>query len=151
ENVMEEGLRLDADKAEQITEVLKTENNCIWVGKVQKLNLRSYAIGILPKLRMHEENVMEWLVLDADKTEDVAEILKTENNSIWVGKVKRLELYGYTVGILPKLRIHEDNVLDVLELYADRSGDVAEILKTENNSIWVGKVKRLVLDGYAVY
>ncbi|OIR56879.1 MAG: uncharacterized protein A8A55_2367, partial [Amphiamblys sp. WSBS2006] len=147
ENVMEV-LELDADRPEDVAEILKEENNSIWVGKVKRLQLIGYVVGILPKLRMHEENVMELLVFYADKTEHIPEILKTENNSIWVGKVKRLEISRHALGILPKLRMHEDNVMEVLELDADRPEDVAEILKEENNSIWVGKVKLLKLEWY---
>ncbi|OIR55772.1 MAG: uncharacterized protein A8A55_3482, partial [Amphiamblys sp. WSBS2006] len=149
ENVMEE-LSLYAYDPINITEILKTENNSIWVGKVKWLYLKWYAVGILPKLKIHEENVMEWLVLNACSPEHITEILKTENNSIWVGKVKRLDLYGYAIGILPKLKIHEDNVMENLWLYADRPGNITGILKTENNSIWVGKVKLLKLEWYAV-
>ncbi|OIR55982.1 MAG: uncharacterized protein A8A55_3271, partial [Amphiamblys sp. WSBS2006] len=149
DNVMEE-LWLNAYEVDQITEILKTENNSVWVGKVKLLKLKWYAVGILPKLKIHEENVMEWLVLDAYSPEHITEILKTENNSIWVGKVERLDLTLYAIGILPKLKIHEDNVMEWLRLYADRPEDVAEILKEENNSIWVGKVKLLKLEWYAV-
>ncbi|OIR56880.1 MAG: uncharacterized protein A8A55_2369, partial [Amphiamblys sp. WSBS2006] len=149
ENVMEV-LELNTDHPEDVAEILKEENNSIWVGKVEKLKLEDYALEILPKLEIHEENVMEELGLEADNLGYITGILEEENNSIWVGKVKRLELYGYTVGILPKLRIHEENVMEELWLYADKTETPIEIHKTENNSIWVGRVKWLKLDEYAV-
>ncbi|OIR55757.1 MAG: uncharacterized protein A8A55_3498, partial [Amphiamblys sp. WSBS2006] len=140
ENVMEEVLELYADKTEHISEILKTENNSIWVGRVKKLNLVGDVVDILPKLDFHEENVMEeLLVFYADKTEHISEILKTENNSIWIGKVHRLSLKNNAIQLLPKLRIHEDNVMEELWLNAYEVDQITEILKTENNSVWVGK------------
>ncbi|OIR55692.1 MAG: uncharacterized protein A8A55_3562, partial [Amphiamblys sp. WSBS2006] len=130
---------------EHTDEILKEENNSIWVGKVKKLDLHEYAVGILLKLKLHEENEMEELELDIDYPENVIEILKEENNSIWVGKVKKLYLSHYAVEILPKLRIYGENVVEESFLDAYDHKHVAEILKTENNSIWVGKVKTLEL------
>ncbi|OIR58951.1 MAG: uncharacterized protein A8A55_0276 [Amphiamblys sp. WSBS2006] len=145
-----QSLSLESSKREYIEEILETESHLIWIAKVKKLSLSWYAVEILPKLRIHEENVMENLSLDADRPEDVAEILKTENNSIWIGKVKKLVLWNHAAEILPKLRIHEENVMEELWLYAYSSEYIAEIHKTENNSIWVGKVKKLELHEYAV-
>ncbi|OIR56884.1 MAG: uncharacterized protein A8A55_2363 [Amphiamblys sp. WSBS2006] len=141
---------LDAYTLGHITEILKTENNSIWVGKVKKLLLKKHAIQILPKLKFHEENEMEEFVLELGDPYDITEILKAENNSIWVGRVNRLELEDYTVEILPKLRIHGENVVEEfnLDLYCQKQ--ITELLKMEKNGIWVGKVKRLGLIGHAV-
>ncbi|OIR57016.1 MAG: uncharacterized protein A8A55_2234 [Amphiamblys sp. WSBS2006] len=149
ENVMEE-LGLYADKTKHLTEILKAENNSIWVGKVKGLGLGRYAIEILPKLRIHEENVMEELSLDVCDPGFISELLKMKNKCIWVGKVKKLKLKGSTVEILPKFRIHKENEMEELVLSTDHSYNTNRILKTENNSIWVGKVKRLELNMYAI-
>ncbi|OIR57752.1 MAG: uncharacterized protein A8A55_1472 [Amphiamblys sp. WSBS2006] len=129
---------------EHTDEILKEENNSILVGKVKKLDLHEYALGILLKLKLHEENEVEELELGIDYPENVIEILKEENNSIWVGKVKRLGLSHYAVEILPKLRIYGENVVEEFKLDGSyKTYYITEILKTENNSIWVGKIRSL--------
>ncbi|OIR56829.1 MAG: uncharacterized protein A8A55_2420 [Amphiamblys sp. WSBS2006] len=149
ENEMEE-LDLDADEAEYLTEMLRTKNSSILVGKVKKLNLRHYAMKILPKLKFHKESAMEELVLNAKHFGETAGIYKKKNKGIWIGKVKRLELGGWAIGILPKLRVHEENEMEEFGLWADSPGYITRVLKEENNSVWVGKVERLKLRGYAV-
>ncbi|OIR56524.1 MAG: uncharacterized protein A8A55_2729 [Amphiamblys sp. WSBS2006] len=150
ENVMEELKLWGADRPEKITEILKEKNRSVWVGKVKRLELVYYMIEILPKLRFHEENVIEELRLDAFFPVYLTGILKTKRNSIWVGKVKKLNLGGYAVGILPKLRIHEENVMKEFRLWIDNPAYTTRVLKEENNSLWIGKVEKLSLGGYAV-
>ncbi|OIR55707.1 MAG: uncharacterized protein A8A55_3547, partial [Amphiamblys sp. WSBS2006] len=147
ENVMER-LVLDVCDPGFISELLKMENKCIWVGKVEKLRLAGSTVEILPKFRLDQENEMGELVLTTKHSYNTT-ILKEENNSIWVGKVKRLKLYGHAVEILPKLIIHQENVMELLELNATVSYYVSGILGMENKSIWVGKVRNVHLTGYA--
>ncbi|OIR56085.1 MAG: uncharacterized protein A8A55_3169, partial [Amphiamblys sp. WSBS2006] len=149
ENELEE-LSLYADNPKHITGMLKTENNSIWVGKVKTLRLKNHAIQILPKLRIHSENEMEELYLVADKAEYITEMIRIENNSVWVGKVKILKLKRHAIQIFPKLKLHGENELKEFGLSASNPGNIAEFLKTENNSIWMGKVKVLKLGSYAV-
>ncbi|OIR56568.1 MAG: uncharacterized protein A8A55_2684 [Amphiamblys sp. WSBS2006] len=149
ENVMEE-LDLYADANGNIADILKEENNSVWVGRIKKMTLTKCAIRVLPKFRMHEENVLEELELEADSNGDVAEVLGMENNSVLVGRIKKLTLIKYAVRVLPKLRMHEENVMEELFLFADSLGNTSEILKAKNNSILVGKVKRLDLRWYAI-
>ncbi|OIR55702.1 MAG: uncharacterized protein A8A55_3552, partial [Amphiamblys sp. WSBS2006] len=137
ENVMEK-LWLNADKTEHTSEILKTENNSIWAGRVNILELIGYAIQILPKLRIHEENEMEMFYLNAGQGEHIDEVLEMKNSSIWAGRVKKLSFSDYAIEILPKLRIHGDNVMECFTLDADKTEHTSEILKTENNSIWAG-------------
>ncbi|OIR56910.1 MAG: uncharacterized protein A8A55_2337 [Amphiamblys sp. WSBS2006] len=148
ENVMDV-FSLNTDKTEHITEILKMENNSLWIGRVKKLALSGYAAETLPKLKLHDENVMEELILNTAEAKHITEILKTENSSIWVGKVKKLVLRRHTVEILPKLRLHCENVMEDLLLDADHYKHVTEILKTKKKSVWIGKVKKLRLEGDA--
>ncbi|OIR57218.1 MAG: uncharacterized protein A8A55_2024 [Amphiamblys sp. WSBS2006] len=143
-------LSLGSDSPAEISEILKMENNSIWVGKVKRLELKDYTVQILPKLRIHGENMMKELVLNSNYPSCITKVLGAENNSIWVGKVKRLELKYYAVEILPKLRMHGENVLEELVLDTYYSKQITEILKTDNSSIWVGRVEMLGLFGYAV-
>ncbi|OIR57751.1 MAG: uncharacterized protein A8A55_1479, partial [Amphiamblys sp. WSBS2006] len=112
--------------------------------------LTGYAVGVLPKLRLHEENVLEELSLDAKYSREITEILKMKRNSLWIGRAKKLVFAGYAVGILPKLRLHEESVMEELSLFGDRPGYTTRVLNEENNSIWVGKVERLKLEKYAI-
>ncbi|OIR55621.1 MAG: uncharacterized protein A8A55_3633, partial [Amphiamblys sp. WSBS2006] len=102
ENLMEE-FSLSATKEEHVSEIIHADNNSICFGKVKRLVLRGYSINVLPKLVLHKENVMEEFRLDVWDKEYVSEIIHADNNSIWFGKVKKLELYGYAVNALPKL------------------------------------------------
>ncbi|OIR55750.1 MAG: uncharacterized protein A8A55_3503, partial [Amphiamblys sp. WSBS2006] len=149
ENEMEE-LCLWTYYHETLIEISKTRDKSIWIGKVRKINLIGYAVNILSKLRIHEENEMEWLWLHAPTGDNITEIHKIENSSIWIGRVKKLELGDYAVNILPKLRIHEENEMEWLVLEVDYPRNTTEILKEENNSIWIGKVRKLKLKYCAV-
>ncbi|OIR55655.1 MAG: uncharacterized protein A8A55_3599, partial [Amphiamblys sp. WSBS2006] len=93
----------------------------IWLGKVKSLRLERHAVRILPKLRLHEDSVMEELRLSADTRECVSEILGAED-IVCVWRVKNLRLERHAIKILPKLRLHEDNVLDSLEIVGVDSG-----------------------------
>ncbi|OIR55676.1 MAG: uncharacterized protein A8A55_3578, partial [Amphiamblys sp. WSBS2006] len=110
--------------------------------------LTGYAVGILPKLRIHGESVMEELRLKAKHPEYITEILKEERNSIWVGKVKELDLGEFTANIFPKLRLHEENVMEKLRLSVYTPECIAEILKAKDKSIWIGKIRKISLEGY---
>ncbi|OIR56459.1 MAG: uncharacterized protein A8A55_2795 [Amphiamblys sp. WSBS2006] len=99
---------------EHTADIYKIENNSIWIGNVERLRLRGYAMEILPKLRFHEENVMGELSLSARKTKHLTGILKIERNSICVGKVKKIDLEDYAAGILPKLKLHRENEMEEL-------------------------------------
>ncbi|OIR55653.1 MAG: uncharacterized protein A8A55_3601, partial [Amphiamblys sp. WSBS2006] len=109
-----------------------TRNNSIWIGKVKSLNFRDYTVEILPKLKLHGENVMEEIVLDACRPEHITELLEMENSSIWIGKVESLNLKNYTLGILPKLRLHDENVLEKLDLYGYNPQHIVRINKKRN-------------------
>ncbi|OIR56003.1 MAG: uncharacterized protein A8A55_3251, partial [Amphiamblys sp. WSBS2006] len=130
-------LFLRTSKKEHIEGFLEEENSSLWVGKVKTLKLEGYAVEILPKLWINEENVMKELALTADEAEHITEILKTENNSVWVGRVKSLKLKWISIQTLPKLRIHEENVMKEFCLSVCDVRYITEILKTNNNSIWV--------------
>ncbi|OIR56032.1 MAG: uncharacterized protein A8A55_3222, partial [Amphiamblys sp. WSBS2006] len=145
-----ESLVLYSDFHDSIAEISKMENNSIWVGKVRVMGLGGYAVGIFSKLGIHEEFVMEELLFSAVLSEYITEMLEKENSSICVGRVKVLGLVGYAVGILPKLGIHRENVMEVFGLDTDKTEHLTEIFKAESNSIWVGKVKKLVLRYSAV-
>ncbi|OIR55792.1 MAG: uncharacterized protein A8A55_3461, partial [Amphiamblys sp. WSBS2006] len=49
------------------------------------------------------------LFLKTSKKEHIEEFLEEEDSSLWIGKVKTLDLRGYAVEILPKLKLHESS------------------------------------------
>ncbi|OIR58116.1 MAG: uncharacterized protein A8A55_1106, partial [Amphiamblys sp. WSBS2006] len=143
-----ERFRLSADHETHITGILGTEKNSILVGKVKVLELRDYAAEILPKLRFNKENEMEELSLSADHILCIGKKPQIKQNSIWIGKLKRLRLEGYAVEVLPKLGFHEKNEMEELNLCAAGFEQISGVLKEKDKSIWVGKVKKLSLDRY---
>ncbi|OIR55581.1 MAG: uncharacterized protein A8A55_3673, partial [Amphiamblys sp. WSBS2006] len=64
--------------------------------------------------------------------------------------VRKLELRDYAVNALPKLVLHKENLMGEFSLEAAKEEYVSEIIHADNNSIWFGKMKRLVLRGYAI-
>ncbi|OIR58933.1 MAG: uncharacterized protein A8A55_0275 [Amphiamblys sp. WSBS2006] len=133
-------------ETEHFPEIHKTENSSIWIGRVKRLFLYGTTAKILPKLRIHEENVMEGLTLYIRDWRHIRDTQNGEQQSL-AGKVKKLELSRYAVAILPKLRIHGKMRWMELELNADRAGHITEILEMENKNIWIGKVKKLGFTG----
>ncbi|OIR58524.1 MAG: uncharacterized protein A8A55_0696 [Amphiamblys sp. WSBS2006] len=130
--------------------ILKAEDRSVWVGKVKKLFLDEYAMEILPKLRLCEDNVMEKLRLYANDAGQISRILGVDDRSIWMGKVKGLCLGVYAIEILPKLRFCEETEIEKFGLCAETQENIAGILRKENQSIWVGRVKKLRLYGHAL-
>ncbi|OIR57723.1 MAG: uncharacterized protein A8A55_1510 [Amphiamblys sp. WSBS2006] len=143
-------VRLSANKKEQISEVIRAENNSIELRKVKNMKLLNFATSILPKLKLHEENELEELYLCAEGSEHVAEAIREKSDNSWVGKVKRLELLKYAANILPKLKLHKENVMEELYLSADKKEHVSEMIHTKDNSIWLGKMKNVKLLNFAI-
>ncbi|OIR55595.1 MAG: uncharacterized protein A8A55_3659, partial [Amphiamblys sp. WSBS2006] len=86
-------LLLSAYSSGQISRILEAEDSSLWMRKVKELCLCDHVIEILPKLRFHEEIEIEEIRLHAEKQEDIAGILRKENQSICLGRVKKLRLY----------------------------------------------------------
>ncbi|OIR57403.1 MAG: uncharacterized protein A8A55_1836 [Amphiamblys sp. WSBS2006] len=146
-----EELKLDAEFGEHVSEILGAGDRSIWLGKVRKLRLERYGISLLPKLRLHEDNAMEKFSLGVINRKHVSEILHREDRSIWLGKAKKMVLMDYAISLLPKLMLHEDNVVDELWLDALEEEYVSKILWAKDRSIWLGaRVKTLRLGQHAV-
>ncbi|OIR55730.1 MAG: uncharacterized protein A8A55_3522, partial [Amphiamblys sp. WSBS2006] len=150
EEIEMEEFHLHAFGIEYIPEVIRAENNSIWLGRVKKVTLFQYAINILPKLKLHRENEMEKFYFYADRIEYVSEIIHAGNNNIKLGKVKKLELNLFAINTLSKLVLHKDNEMEKFLLSADREEYVSEVMNAENNTIWLGKVKKLELNLFAI-
>ncbi|OIR57745.1 MAG: uncharacterized protein A8A55_1486 [Amphiamblys sp. WSBS2006] len=105
-------------------------------------------INILSKLRINEDCEIKEISLDTNKKEHVAEIL-AQDQTVFVLRVKTIDLEGYAVSILPKLIIHKDSMVERLSLYGSEKEHVAAVLE-QGQVFWVGRVKKVELRDYAV-
>ncbi|OIR57975.1 MAG: uncharacterized protein A8A55_1242 [Amphiamblys sp. WSBS2006] len=118
---------------------------------------KEHHLLILPKLKLHRENEMKCFVLKGLPTSLVFTISNVKNKSIWLGKVKKLELIGYSVYFLPKLLLHDENEMESLVLKGTSSYLISKTLKKEiekarkHGGIWLGKVEKVELVSYAIY
>ncbi|OIR56059.1 MAG: uncharacterized protein A8A55_3195, partial [Amphiamblys sp. WSBS2006] len=80
-------LWLEAPKEEHVAAVLKQEKKN-FVGRVENMNLSYYAVSILLKLIIHEENTMESIFLAGDG-ENFSRILEEEDGSIDIGRIRK--------------------------------------------------------------
>ncbi|OIR55764.1 MAG: uncharacterized protein A8A55_3490, partial [Amphiamblys sp. WSBS2006] len=129
------------EEMKQIQENMKTiSKNSM---EINAGEIHAVESGIYVILRLFEcvDGCIQSLSLKSSKRGYIEEILETESHLSWIAKVKKLSLTGYAVEILSKLRIHEENVMEKLKLCVCFPEEVTEILKEENNTIWVGEVK----------
>ncbi|OIR57226.1 MAG: uncharacterized protein A8A55_2019 [Amphiamblys sp. WSBS2006] len=112
-------LILYAGKEEQVAEILAQEQP-FCVGRVKNMELREYAVSILPKLRIHEDNTIEKFVLSVFSCH-FSRILEGGDNSIELGRIRQ---GGFHVpeGIRRKLR------------YTLVDGEGKEMLEEERSS-----------------
>ncbi|OIR56000.1 MAG: uncharacterized protein A8A55_3254, partial [Amphiamblys sp. WSBS2006] len=138
-----ESLRLHAYEKEHVAGILKQENP-FCVGRVKNMDLNNYAVGVITKMTIHEDCEFESLHLTAYEKEHVAEALKQEN-PFCVGRVKKMVLEGYAVGVITKMKIHEDNTMESFVL-AGNEDQLSRILKEGDKSIDLGRIRTGGLD-----
>ncbi|OIR57326.1 MAG: uncharacterized protein A8A55_1913 [Amphiamblys sp. WSBS2006] len=80
---------LHASKADHITQILNTKNRSIDIEGVNTLKLRGYAVNVLPKLKIRENNEMESFFVWSYYEDSMANILKMKNKSIEIGRIKK--------------------------------------------------------------
>ncbi|OIR56355.1 MAG: uncharacterized protein A8A55_2898, partial [Amphiamblys sp. WSBS2006] len=111
-------LRLDATEKEHVSTIL-AQDQPFCIGRMKDMILEDYAVSILQKLRIHEAHRIEQLRLNAREKEHVDGIL-SQDQPFYVGRMEEMILGSYAVSLLPKLGIHEDNVVEKLSLYASK-------------------------------
>ncbi|OIR56574.1 MAG: uncharacterized protein A8A55_2679 [Amphiamblys sp. WSBS2006] len=131
-----------------IAKILEEEKRSVRIGKTKTLRILSYAVNVLPVLRIDRESSMDLFELEAYWEGDVAKALEEHNGSIWVGRIKEMRLHSYAISILLKLRIHGDNEMERLVLAAYRRSLLFSIPK--DGSFYVGRVKNISVFGYAI-
>ncbi|OIR57750.1 MAG: uncharacterized protein A8A55_1484 [Amphiamblys sp. WSBS2006] len=142
-----EWLWVTASKKEHAGGILK-QGQTIYVGRLKKMWLREYAVGILPQIEVHGDHEVESLDLEASEEKHVAGIL-AKDRPFYIGGVKKMLLWDYAVGVVTKMRIHKDCEVERLGLDANRKEHVAAVLG-QDQPFCVGRVKNMSLKGYAV-
>ncbi|OIR56985.1 MAG: uncharacterized protein A8A55_2260 [Amphiamblys sp. WSBS2006] len=137
-------LNLSANRKEHVAAVLEQEK-MFCVERVKNMRLCGYAVSVISKMSIHEDYRVENLKMYAEKEEHVAAVL-AQGQTICVGRVKNMGLWGYAANILPKMRIHEDNIMEEFVLTAARE-HYSRIFGEEDNSIELRKIRR---DGFDV-
>ncbi|OIR55811.1 MAG: uncharacterized protein A8A55_3443, partial [Amphiamblys sp. WSBS2006] len=137
-----EDLRLSATRREHVAEVLAQEKP-FCVGRVKSMVLGKYAVGVITKMSLKDCEI-ERLILTASKEEHVAEVLAQEK-PFCVGRVKNMWLEGYAVGVITKMKIHEDNTMEDFVLVGNE-GQLSRILKEGDNSIELGRIRTTGFD-----
>ncbi|OIR55999.1 MAG: uncharacterized protein A8A55_3255, partial [Amphiamblys sp. WSBS2006] len=69
--------------------ILNTKNRSIDIEGVNTLKLRGYAVNVLPKLKIRENNEMESFFVWSYYEDSMANILKMKNKSIEIGRIKK--------------------------------------------------------------
>ncbi|OIR57320.1 MAG: uncharacterized protein A8A55_1920 [Amphiamblys sp. WSBS2006] len=134
---MAEWLELYASEDESVARILE-HNQSIYIGRVKTIWLENYAVSILPKLEIHEDNKIRRLMLRASEEKHVSAIL-AQDQTFFVRGVKIIWLEDYAVRTLTKLRIHEDNIMLYFLLFADGE-QFSKILGEKDNSIELGRI-----------
>ncbi|OIR56327.1 MAG: uncharacterized protein A8A55_2927, partial [Amphiamblys sp. WSBS2006] len=136
-------LFLYANDEDQISEALAEEYKGISFGRIKEFKLHGSAVDLLPKMRIGEDCEVGKYDLTAFGEGDVSHVLRKEDGSIATGRVKEMDLWGYAVCVLPKLRIHKDNAMESFVLSAsDLDLYIYRILKEGDSSIEVGRIKK---------
>ncbi|OIR56664.1 MAG: uncharacterized protein A8A55_2587 [Amphiamblys sp. WSBS2006] len=142
-----EYLKMETEKEEGTAGLLRKEK-AFYLGRVRELLLSEGAVNVLPKMKLCPDNEMDWLVLRADRKEHVATVSE-HPGQVFVGRVKNIMLYEHAVCVLPRLEIHRDSEVSLLDLRAGRGEHIAGMLG-EENTVCLGRISRIVLHGYAV-
>ncbi|OIR56925.1 MAG: uncharacterized protein A8A55_2325 [Amphiamblys sp. WSBS2006] len=138
-----------ARNPEQRRYILETNNKSIRIRRPKYLSLFENGTAILPKLNISEDNVMEDFSSFSYEKENTADILKIEDGSIRIGRIKKIKLTAYSVNILQKINIPEDNVIEHLQLTSCERKHLEGIIEMEDLSIKTGRVKAISLEEYA--
>ncbi|OIR55860.1 MAG: uncharacterized protein A8A55_3393, partial [Amphiamblys sp. WSBS2006] len=130
-------LWLNATRRENVAAVLAQEKP-FCVGRVKRVNIWGYAVGVITKMSL-KDCEFEYLNLTASEEAHVAAVLAQEN-PFCVGRVKKMWLYEYAVGVITKMSIHEDNTMEsfVLGGYKDY---FSGILEEGDSSIDLGRIR----------
>ncbi|OIR56444.1 MAG: uncharacterized protein A8A55_2809 [Amphiamblys sp. WSBS2006] len=93
---------LTISKKRYMLKLRSMESKSISIGKVKEMTLTCYGVLILPKMKIPADNSME-LALYGREIEYISGIFQEPDNSIWVGRLERLDIDIYIGNILPKL------------------------------------------------
>ncbi|OIR57076.1 MAG: uncharacterized protein A8A55_2170 [Amphiamblys sp. WSBS2006] len=136
-------LRLSADREEHVAAILEREQT-LCVGGMRKLFLWGYAVNVLTRIKIGEENEVKTLVLSVEKKEHIAIILAQEQ-TIYVRGVKEMRFFKYAVNVLTKIKISKDCLLERFYIGASEEQS-SKLLEAEDRSIEVGRIRKSGFD-----
>ncbi|OIR58361.1 MAG: uncharacterized protein A8A55_0841 [Amphiamblys sp. WSBS2006] len=140
-------LELSADSKEHVEEILSGKHKKIYVGYVRRIELTGYSLNILSVLETNGQNCVDEMTLSAHKKEEVEEILDAGDRTLFFGGIKHINMKGYGIGCLPKIKIPKNNTLSVLSLQAWSEEETEEITK---HRVDVGCVENIFLNRHGV-
>ncbi|OIR58115.1 MAG: uncharacterized protein A8A55_1104 [Amphiamblys sp. WSBS2006] len=144
---------LKAHTKNQIEFSFFEDKQSISIGKPKKIMLFGYAVDLLPKLKIGEENETEVLLLDATEREQVEYTLgftHDKKEKICVGKVSHMEIYSWAANLVPRLKISEEMMMKRFILIVERKEHIKYILSEEIGSVVIGRPENIELHGHAV-
>ncbi|OIR56938.1 MAG: uncharacterized protein A8A55_2312 [Amphiamblys sp. WSBS2006] len=131
ENNEVEDIELVAFGCSQMEEIMREDSKSICIGKIKRMKLTGYAIYVLPKLAICEENEMESFTMNAELPMEVFSLrglTKTiiSNSDIWERPARRLH--------------HEHH---------DKSGD--KTAPAQHPRFSIGRTKNMKVSCYAIH
>ncbi|OIR56642.1 MAG: uncharacterized protein A8A55_2608 [Amphiamblys sp. WSBS2006] len=103
------------------------------------MRLDGYAVSAITKIS-HEDCEVGKLSLHASRKEHVDAVLE-QKQMFCVGRVKRMNLGGYAMCVVTKMRIHEDNTMEKFVL-GGKWEHFSRILEEGDRSIELGRIRR---------
>eukprot|EP00917_Polyrhabdina_sp_WS-2016_P023749 GHVP01051377.1.p1 GENE.GHVP01051377.1~~GHVP01051377.1.p1 ORF type:complete len:619 (+),score=84.39 GHVP01051377.1:30-1886(+) len=142
-------------KAKKFREnIRKIGNKSIEIGSyAESVVLADFGIDLLPKFTIKKDHIIIVLDLTASEGIHIEDLLEFEDRGINLGKIiHKIQLYKFAINILPKLRIPEDGILEIMALTADLEGQILpSSLEMDEKSIEVGTIgKGISLKGHAI-
>ncbi|OIR57227.1 MAG: uncharacterized protein A8A55_2018 [Amphiamblys sp. WSBS2006] len=140
-----ETLKLDAREKEQVAEIL-SQDKPFCVRRVKNMELRDYAVSVLTKLGIHEGSEIKSLDFRANKEEHITEIL-SQDKPFCVRRVENMSLEDYAVSILPKLKIHEDSMVEKIKLIA-REKEHVSVMFSQDKLFCIRRVESIYIENF---
>ncbi|OIR56131.1 MAG: uncharacterized protein A8A55_3123, partial [Amphiamblys sp. WSBS2006] len=132
-----EHLGLTAREEAYVAAVTQWKPVCVG-RRVEGMWRKDYAVGDITKMSLKDCEI-KYLHLTASEEAHVAVVLAQEK-PFCVGRVKNMFLEGYAVGVITKMKIHEDNTMESFVL-AGNEDQLSRILEEGDNSIDLGRIR----------
>ncbi|OIR58404.1 MAG: uncharacterized protein A8A55_0811 [Amphiamblys sp. WSBS2006] len=133
-----------AAEERDVSNVLEKEDRSIAIGRVKNIHLRGYAVCVITKLRIHNDNIIEKIVFSANGCH-FSRILEERDNNVKVGRIRIGGLDGVPEEIRRKLRY----TLVEREATAVGGGEVEEAVEREVSEVVEGEGNEVLEERYS--